>query len=74
MSRPMPVFSSHTFDIQDRARESKAGDEASRLGRPGLERLPGLRPQNHLGSRLHVAHHLQAHVRGHLQRTHAVQD
>lgn len=66
----VPMFSSHTFDIQNHARESKAGNEASHLGCPRLDRLPVLCPQNHLGCRLNVAHHLKAHGRGQLQHTH----
>lgn len=67
-------FSSHTFDIQHHAGESKAGDEASHLGCPRLDRLPGLCPQNHLRSRLYVAHNLKAHGWGQLQHTHTVHD
>lgn len=57
-----------TFDIQHHAWEGEAGDETSHLGRPRLDGLPALRPQNHLGCRFDVAHNLEAHVRGQLQR------
>lgn len=59
---------SGTFDVQHHAWEGEVGDEASHLGRPRLDGLPALRPQNHLGRWLDVAHDLEAHVRGQLQR------
>jgi len=64
------MYSLHTFDIQDAAGEREAGDVAFHLGLPGLDRLPGLCPQNHLCCWLYGAHHLKAHGWRQLSHTH----